>query len=159
LAAPGMVALALKWMWNPASPFYVKPRFSPELLAWGYRFWRAATPEHVRRCAPLLRDLSKASLRCFDELAALPGSDFGLVRKGLLMLCRTRHALVEETSTAAMGRALGIDAEIPDAKAVAALDPGIRMDVEGGVYFPGDRHMTPDRFVDEMQRRLVASGV
>ncbi len=93
LAAPGMVALALKWMWNPASPFYVKPRLSPELLAWGYRFWRAATAEHVRRAAPLLRDLSEASHRCYEELAALPGSDFGLVKKGLLMLCRSRHAL------------------------------------------------------------------
>jgi D-amino-acid dehydrogenase len=159
LAAPGMVALALKWMWNPASPFYVKPRLSPELLAWGYRFWRAATPEHVRRCAPLLRDLSEASHRCFEELAALPGSDFGLVRKGLLMLCRTRHALHEESETAEMGRALGIRAEILDGKAVAALDPGIRMEVEGAVYFPGDRHMTPDRFVDEMQARLAANGV
>ena len=82
LAAPGMVALALKWMWNPASPFYVKPRLSPDLLAWGYRFWRAATPEHVRRAAPLLRDLSDASHRCYEELAALPGSDFGLVQEG-----------------------------------------------------------------------------
>ena len=26
LAAPGAVALGLRWMWNPASPFYVKPR-------------------------------------------------------------------------------------------------------------------------------------
>ena len=159
LAAPGMVALALKWMWNPASPFYVKPRLSPELLAWGYRFWRAATPEHVRCCAPLLRDLSEASHRCFDEIAGLPGSDFGLVRKGLLMLCRTRHALDEESETAKMGRALGIASEVLDAKAVAALDPGIRMDVEGAVYFPGDRHMTPDRFVSEMQDRLATSGV
>jgi hypothetical protein len=104
LAAPGMVALALKWMWNPASPFYVKPRLSPDLLAWGYRFWRAATPEHVRRAAPLLRDLSEASHRCYDELAALPGSDFGLVKKGLLMLCRTRHTLEEETRTALVSK-------------------------------------------------------
>ena len=57
LAAPGMVALGLKWMWNPASPFYVKPRLSRDLLDWGVKFWRAATPEHVRRAAPLLRDL------------------------------------------------------------------------------------------------------
>jgi hypothetical protein len=34
LAAPGMVALGLKWMWNPESPFWVKPRLSPELLGW-----------------------------------------------------------------------------------------------------------------------------
>src|SRR3954468_18375613 len=54
LAAPGAVALALKWMWNPASPFYVKPRISAELARWGVEFWRAATTERARRAAPLL---------------------------------------------------------------------------------------------------------
>src|SRR4029077_2830773 len=127
LAAPGMVALALKWMWNPASPFYVKPRLSSDLFAWGWKFWRAAPPEHVRRAAPLLRDLSLASHRCYDELAALPGSDFGLARKGLLILCRPRHALDEQVATTEMGRALGIDSQALDAAAVAALEPGIRM--------------------------------
>lgn len=159
LAAPGMVGLALKWMWNPASPFYVKPRLSPSLLGWGYKFWRAATPQHVRRAAPLLTALSEASHRCYDELARLPGSDFGLVRKGLLMLCRTGHALDEETKTAEMGRALGIESQTLDAKGVAALDPGVRMEVEGGVYFPQDRHLTPQRFVGEMQDRLTAMNV
>jgi D-amino-acid dehydrogenase len=159
LAAPGMVAQGLKWMWNPASPFYVKPRLSRDLLDWGVKFWRAATPEHVRRAAPLLRDLSVASHRCFEELAALPGSDFGLVRKGLLMLCRTPHALDEEIRTADMGRALGIAAEPLDATQVAALDPGIRMDVAGAVYFPQDCHLSPDGFVRQLQDRLEAEGV
>ncbi|HXI52110.1 MAG TPA: FAD-dependent oxidoreductase, partial [Candidatus Saccharimonadales bacterium] len=96
LAAPGMVALGLKWMWNPESPFYIKPRWSWDLLTWAYRFWKASTPGHVRRSAPLLRDLSFASRACFEELAELPGNDFGLVRKGLLMLCKTQHALDDE---------------------------------------------------------------
>jgi D-amino-acid dehydrogenase len=152
------VALGLKWMWNPASPFYVKPRLSWDLLDWGLKFWRAATKEHVRRAAPLLRDLSLASHSCFEELAALPRSDFGLVRKGLLMLCRTRHALDEEIRTAKLGRALGIPSEVLDPKQVAARDPGIRMDVAGAVYFPQDCHLTPDRFVTQLQDRLAADG-
>ena len=41
-----------------------------------------------------------------------------------------------------MGRALGIDSKTLDAAAIAALEPGIRMNVEGGVYFPQDRHLT-----------------
>src|SRR5438128_8239863 len=61
LAAPGMVALGLKWMWNPESPFYIKPTLNPSVLSWGYKFWRASTPERVERAAPLLRDLSFAS--------------------------------------------------------------------------------------------------
>jgi D-amino-acid dehydrogenase len=158
LAAPGMVALGLKWMWNSASPFYVKPRLSADLLDWGLKFWRAATPQHVRRAAPLLRDLSVASHGCFEELAALPGSDFGLVRKGLLMLCRTQHTLDEESRTAQLGRELGIAAEVLDAAQVAALDPGVRMNIAGAVYFPQDCHLTPDRFVTQLQDRLAAEG-
>src|SRR5512133_3670688 len=69
LAAPGMVALGLKWMWNPESPFYIQPRLDRDLFSWGLKFWRAATPQHVQRSAPLLRDLSFASRACFEELA------------------------------------------------------------------------------------------
>src|SRR5438067_9629556 len=78
LAAPGMVALGLKWMWNPESPFYIKPRLSRDLLSWSWKFWRAANSEHVRRSAPLLRDLNLASRACFEQLADLPGNDFEL---------------------------------------------------------------------------------
>ena len=42
LAAPGAVALGLKWMRNPESPFWIKPRFNWDLIDWGLRFWRAS---------------------------------------------------------------------------------------------------------------------
>src|SRR6476619_1137554 len=58
LAAPGMTSLALKWMFNAKSPFYVRPRLSAELIGWGLRFMRAANADHVARSAPHLRDLS-----------------------------------------------------------------------------------------------------
>ena len=158
LAAPGMVALGLKWMWNPESPFYIKPRLSLELLDWLYQFWRASTPEHVRRAAPLLRDLNFASRAAYAELAALPGHDFGLVQKGLLMLCQTQHGLDEEAKTAAQAVALGIPAEVLDARQTAALDPAVRMSVAGSVYFPKDCHLQPDRFVATLQNQLIAAG-
>ena len=80
LAAPGMVALGLKWMWNPKSPFYIKPRFEADLFSWGFKFWQAATRQHVERSGPLLRDLSFASRACFEELAALPNRHFSVRR-------------------------------------------------------------------------------
>ena len=159
LAAPGMVALALKWMWNPASPFYVKPRLSWDLIDWGLKFWHAATPQHVRRAAPLLRDLSLASRHCFEELAASWGNDFGLVQKGMLLLFKTAQALDEEAHTAALARSLDIAVEVLDARQAAALEPGARMDVEGAIYFPGDCHFTPDRFMARLEAELIAAGV
>jgi D-amino-acid dehydrogenase len=159
LAAPGMVALGLKWMWNPESPFYVKPRLNPELLSWGCKFWRAATDAHVARSAPLIRDLSFASRALFEELATLSGNDFRLVKRGLLMLCKTQGALHDEAKMAARARDLCIPAEVLDARQVSALEPGVRMDIAGAVLFPEDCHLSPGRFMDGMDRELARIGV
>src|SRR6185295_7230626 len=67
LAAPGMVWRGLKWMWNPESPFWVKPRLDRELLDWGWKFWRASNQRQVTRAAPLLRDMPLASRAAFEE--------------------------------------------------------------------------------------------
>jgi D-amino-acid dehydrogenase len=159
LAAPGMVALGLKWMWNPESPFYIKPRLDRELLSWGLKFWQAATPEHVQRSAPLLRDLNLASRACFEELAALPEGDFGLVKKGLVMLCKTQHALDDEGRLAARANDLGVPAQVLGAKELAPLDPSVTMDVAGGVYFPKDCHLAPDQFLARLKQHAVRAGV
>lgn len=157
LAAPGMIGLGLKWMWNPESPFYVKPRLNAELFGWGLRFWRACTPAHVERSAPLLRDLNLASREIYSRLAE-SGDNFGLEKNGLLMLCRTTQALDEESHTAAKARELGLAAEILDAKQTAARDPNVTMDVAGSIYFPTDCHLRPDRYVAATEQRLRAAG-
>jgi D-amino-acid dehydrogenase len=158
LAAPGMVAMGLKWMWNPAAPFYVRPRASWDLVDWGVKFWRAASAAHVERAAPLLRDLSLASQSCYEELAA-GEEDFGLRKRGLLMLCRTQHGLEEEARTAEQARALGIAAEVLEARRAAALEPAIRMAIAGAVHYPGDGNLAPDRLMAVLQRRLEKAGV
>ncbi len=157
LAAPGMVKLGLKWMWNPESPFYIKPRLSWDLITWGFRFWQAANKQHVARCAPLLRDLNFASRACYESLAA-EGHEFSLVQKGLAMLCKTDHALHEEAATAARANELGIPAEVLDARAMAALDPTVSMDINGAVYFPKDCHLSPARFMASLEASLIAGG-
>jgi D-amino-acid dehydrogenase len=146
-------------MWNPESPFYIKPRLNRDLLDWGWKFWRAATPEHVRRSAPLLRDLNFASRTEYERFAGEPGQDFGLVRQGLLMLCRTPHALDDEAKYAAQANALGVPAEVLDARQTAALDPDITMSVAGSVYFPKDCHLSPGRFMAAIQSECDRLGV
>jgi D-amino-acid dehydrogenase len=158
LAAPGMVALGLKWMWNPESPFYIKPRLDPDLLGWGLKFYRAANPGHVARSAPLLRDLSFASRAEFAELSKDLGN-FGLATRGLLMLCKSQHALDEEGAFAKRSNELGVPAEVLDAKQTAALDPKIQMDVAGAVYFPKDCHLSPNLFMAALQAKCKGLGV
>jgi D-amino-acid dehydrogenase len=156
LASPGIVGTALKWMWNPESPLYIKPRIDPALLAWAWKFIRASNRDHVRRAAPLIRDLSFASRACFEELA--DKLDFGLAKRGLLMLCKTQHGLDDEAKTAAFANELGVPAEVLDARATAALDPGVRMDVAGSVYFPKDCHLSPGRLMGALHDDLERAG-
>lgn len=157
LAAPGMVALGLKWMWNPRSPFYIKPRLDAGLISWGLKFWRASTRAHVQRSAPLLRDLSFASRACFEELAN--EFDFGLVKKGLVMLCKTEHTLEEEAKFAAEAERLGVPAQVLGPKETAALDPNVTMDVAGSIFFPKDCHLAPGRFMAGLKEKLDSMGV
>ncbi|MBX3140488.1 MAG: FAD-dependent oxidoreductase [Trueperaceae bacterium] len=159
LAAPGVVAQGLRWMADPKSPFYVRPRLSSDLLTWGWRFWRAGTAAHVRASAPLLLTLNLASR---DEYVALDdelGGGIGFERLGLTMLCATQHALEEEAKVAEMARALGGGAEVLDAAAVRALEPGIELNVVGGVHFPDDAHLNPGALMRALQARLQADGV
>jgi len=155
LAAPGMVTLGLKWMWNPESPFYIKPRLDADLMRWGLHFWKAATKARVDAAAPVLRDLSLLSRQCFEEM----GLDFGLVKRGLLMLCKKQQTLDEEAHMAEKANSLGIPAEVLDTKATAALDPAVTMDVCGSVYFPKDCHLSPSRFIAALESELIRLGV
>ncbi len=158
LSAPGMVALGLKWMWNPESPFWIKPRLDLELARWGFHFWRAATPLRVRHAAPLLRDLSLASRAAFQQLALDSTNDFGLTQKGLLVLCRTAKALEEEQHTIERAHELGLAAELLDERQTAAIEPDVRMSVAGSVYFPQDCHLSPSRLMAVLQERLHLAG-
>jgi D-amino-acid dehydrogenase len=159
LAAPGVVGTAFKWMWNPESPLYIKPRLNWELISWGWKFMRAANAKHVERCAPLIRDLSFASRACFEELESLPNNDFGLVKRGLVMLCKSQESLDHEAAFAKQANELGVPAEVLDPKEVAKLDPSVTMDVAGGVYFPKDCHLSPNHFMAGLKRQCDAMGV
>jgi D-amino-acid dehydrogenase len=159
LAAPGAVALGLKWMRNPESPFWIKPRLDWDLLDWGTKFWRASNAEHVRKAGPILRDLHLASRACFEELAAICGNDFGLVKRGLLALCKTEHALEEEGRTALHAQELGVPAEVLNVRDTAKLEPAIRMEIAGAVYFPKDCHLTPQKFMARLKQLAGDAGV
>lgn len=158
LAAPGMVAQGLKWMLDPAAPFHIAPRASLDLVTWALRFARACSARKMQRAAPLLRDLALASVACYEELAEYDNA-FELQRRGVLMLCRTAHALEEEGRIAQFARSLGMPAEVLDSGETAALEPDVRMDVAGSVHYPLDCNLVPERLIGVLQRQLAQQGV
>jgi len=153
LAAPGMVSLGLRMLLNRESPFAIRPRLDPGLFRWGARFVRSANAAHVARSAPLLRDLHLASRRAYEELQQEIGG-FGLVQRGLLMLCKTEKAFKEESHLAGEARSLGLSADVLTPEDAARVDPDARMDIAGAVHYAQDCHLSPGRLM-----AALAAGV
>lgn len=159
LAAPGVLAKGLKWMFNPESPFYIKPRLDLELCSWLWRFGRACTHQRMRRAVPLLRDLSLESARLFEELEALPGLDFGFEQRGLLTLYQSAKGLEEGRQQAGVLAEAGIEVRLLDPAQVQELEPRACGPLAGGIFYPQDAHLTPGRFVRELARHIQEKGV
>jgi len=159
LAAPGMMAMGLKWMLNPESPFAIRPRPSWSLVSWGWQFWRASTLQRVKQAAPVLRDLSLASRAIYQRWATEWENPFGLCQHGMLLLCKTEHGLEEEGHAAESARQLGLDAHILSPQELALREPGVEFAVAGAVEYPADCHLNPGRLLRTLAGKLDQAGV
>lgn len=159
LAAPGMISKGIRWMFNSQSPFYVRPRLHGDLIKWGYQFYKKSTKEHVARSAPALRDLSLFSKSVFQQWAKELPFDFGFHERGLLMLYKTKETEHEERETAVFANQHGLEAHVLSPQEVQKLEPDVEVSVRGGVYFPGDAHVTPQNLVNGFVEHLKSNGV
>ena len=159
LAAPGAVAQGLRWMFDAESPFYVRPELDPALLSWGWRFWRASSAERARRAGPVLRDLHRASKAEYLDLVERLGASFDFAETGLVMLCATEEGLEGEARAAARAVALGMAPQVLGRAEVQALQPDVRLDVVGGVYYPEDARLDPRLLMRALQHHLEEIGV
>jgi D-amino-acid dehydrogenase len=158
MAAPGMIAKGLRWMFRPDSPFYIKFRFDPDLFRWLWRFRAACAPERAARAVPVLRDLHLASRALYEELAGPGGVDCGYARRGLLLLFRTPEGLEEGRHEAAQLAPHGIPARDLDPDACRALVPALRPGLAGGLHYPDDAHLDPGAFTLGLAERARALG-
>ena len=157
LATLGTLRLGLKWMLNPESPLYLRPRWDVDFFMWMIRFVLSCNPVRVALAEPVLRDFNLFSREVYEALAGR-GWDFGLEKRGLLMLCRTSRGLEEEVHAALRARELGLDVAVLDSVGVREVERGADLRVEGAVHYRGDRHLVPERFVRCLEDDASARG-
>ena len=160
LASPGVVSQGLKWLLRRDSPFYIRPRWDPEFFVWLWKFWRACVPAHVEKSAPLLRSLSLASKKLYQELSAdRDCNPFGFEPSGLLMLHESEKGRKENHEEAEQARAVGLEAKALDLDELRDLEPHLPPGVQGGVYYPQDAFVEPAAFVLSLKDALEEQGV
>ncbi len=159
LAAPGVVSQGLKWMFDPDSPFYIKPRLDPSLIRWLWEFWKASGEDRMHQAIPLIRDMSLLSLTLFDELDKLEDVDFDYQQRGVLALYHSKEGLEESHEEVDLLSAYGIEIDVLTSEGVAGMLPGLELNAPGGVHFRQDAHLTPRKFVQELAAFLQRKGV
>ena len=159
LAAPGMAAKGLKWMFDSSSPFYIEPRLNLDLIDWGMKFMRSCSQKHVNRSLKVIRDINLFSKELYQDLATLPTLDFHLEDRGLLMAFQTTAAEKEEEIVMRKAKNLGLDVEKISPKKVQELQPDISMDIAGAYWYRCDAHSTPATFMQQLKSYLVKEGV
>lgn len=75
------------------------------------------------------------------------------------MLYQNEEIGEEEKETAHTANRIGIEAHVLSAEEVQKLEPDVRVKVKGGIYFPGDAHLTPRILVSQLIEYLKQQGV
>lgn len=160
LAAPGMITKGISWMFSAKSPFYIHPRLDAKLLKWCLHFYKAASPAHVKRSVPILKNLSLMSKALYQEfrdehLAA----KISLQENGLMMIYQTETAEKEELEFAQLATKNGLQADILTPEDIRKYEPNLEVKARGAVRFPGDAHLDPGALYSYLKEYLQAKGV
>ena len=147
LAAPGMITMGLKWMFNPDSPFGFKPSLNGDLISWIWKFYKSSNENHVDKSKIPLRDFNLLSRELYQELSQ--NFDFYLKNTGILQMFKTEEAGKNEIETAEEANRLGLDVEILSGKEVQQIEQ-IEVDVAGAVYFKCDSHFYPGKLINAL---------
>jgi D-amino-acid dehydrogenase len=159
LAAPGVVTQGIKWMFDPESPFYIKPRFDREFFSWLWKFRGACSEANVSRALPVLSKLNAVSLELFDKLAALEGVDFNYEKKGVVQIFKTRKEFDKGVEESRRLKEYGIESRVLENNELAPYCGHMRTAGAGGLFFPQDAQLIPDRFVHQLARHVEKNGV
>ncbi len=158
LPAPGVIRQALRWLFDPESPFYVQPRLDLELARWLLGFLRASTAARAAETMRLNRGLILASLALYEKWAAEPGADFRFARRGLVIACESDAGLAKARHELELLEALGGAGRALSADELRGFAPRASASLRGGVYFPADAHLDPQRLVLALAERAAARG-
>ncbi|MBI3579679.1 MAG: FAD-dependent oxidoreductase [Ignavibacteriales bacterium] len=159
LAAPGVFKQGLKWMLNPTSPLYIKPRLDFDFLAWAWCFSKACNESVMRKAMPLLRDLLLDSSRLYEALVSGEGLNVEFKKNGLTVLYYSEKGKHSVEHEAKLADEVGIEARLMDQRRLHEFDPQIEFRAHGGIYFPGDAHLVPAKLVQNLAAHLEHKGV
>ncbi len=157
LAAPGMIAKGIKYMFDSSSPFYMKPRLDKDFIKWVLLFNRSCSKKNVNKSVHALLEINLYSQKLFNELKSSKDFNFHLENRGLLMAYQEITAEKQEGEIAAKAIKLGLKIDKLNSEDLAKMEPNLI--AKGAYHYHSDSHMTPTDFMRSMKVFLDKNGV
>jgi D-amino-acid dehydrogenase len=158
LAQPGVIQKGIKWMFNPKSPFYIKPSANLELINWLFKFYRNSNQTHVNNSMLHLKNLSFLSKELYQEFSKI-NNDFLYQEKGLLMLFQSEKFGEEEIETGEIAKRFGVDVDFLNKAEIKNLEKETSINALGAVHYKTDAHLSPNLFLKFLKGELSKMNV
>ncbi|HEU5293605.1 MAG TPA: FAD-dependent oxidoreductase, partial [Burkholderiaceae bacterium] len=126
-AAPGMPGKVLRQMFGSHAAVRLVRPFSPALLGWMWRWWRACRPSVYGANRGRMIQLARFSLLRMHLLTAQLELEYEQ-SKGLLVLLRTPRDLALARPGVKLLAELGVNCHVVEAARVRELEPGLNAD-------------------------------
>lgn len=159
LATPGIVAQGMRWMLSSTSPFYIKPRFSWDLLRWLLAFYKKANAANVEHGAPHLNNILQMSRELTVDMRDQLGNSFRMQEVGCFMLYKNANTEKHELELAEEAAHFKVDTQVLTVQEIQAMEPDVEVNVRGGILYPLDCHMHPGDFMITLKKHLEQAGV
>jgi D-amino-acid dehydrogenase len=155
---PKVVAQTMKWMLRRDSPVYIRPSLDPRFLSFLVGMWRHSNSRDQRAGFEAHLQLARDTAAVLDEYRA-DGIDFEMHRAGLLMAFAEKENLEHHRANLDLVRRFGLDPRVLVGDDVRAHEPLLSDRVQGGIFFPHERHLDPRALVRGLHKRLLELGV
>lgn len=157
LTMPGTMGKALRWMFDPSSPFYIAPRADPTLARFLLRFAWSCRRQHLTRAVPAMRDLNLLSISSIDQALASLG-DVGYRRDGVINVYRSDAGFQSGQRDAALLAEYGLRSHVLVQEELREAEPLLADPFAGGVLWPDDGHVDPQRLSAALARSIQDRG-
>ncbi len=158
LAAPGVIAQALRWMLTPDAPLYVHPKLDPQLWGWLLRFAARCNDRDWRASAQAKSALLNDSRERLESWVGRYGLVCEFDTAGVDYVFRDAKAFASGQLELDLLREFGIGVSLLDGAAYEAQDPAFKPGVAGAIRFDHDAVLRPDRYVAELARTVREHG-
>ncbi len=158
LAAPGVIAQALRWMLTPDAPLYVHPKLDPQLWRWLLGFAARCNPRDWRSSAQAKAALLNDSRARLEDWVTRYGLVCEFDSSGVDYVFRDAAAFAAGQHELDLLREFGVGIELIDGAAYNAQDPAFKPGLAGAIRFDHDAVLRPDKYVDELARSVRERG-